>query len=353
MAFGSVEVGSTGTATLTIANTGNTILTVSSISYPTGFSGAFSGTVAAGGTQNVTVTYTPVDDATNTGDITVNSDATSGTNTISASGTGAYDTDVAGYFVRENAVSADFDYTALNVLATPTYTKAAINTFVKGLKTAGIYSKIVDYWLFIGKSDASHRLAFKGATYNLTKNGTITNDINGSQGNGSNGSWSCPAINLISLYASRVDISAGSYVTTSDSNTVRYEMWSKTTNGEEIQIFANFFGAGGRAKLGTGGEGGGGTTQPGFWSASRTSGTLQTLYRNGASQATDTTSFAGFTGSMLNSGFRLMASDNTTPSDHTTRRQVFSFLGYGLTTAEQLTLYTLLQALQTALGRAV
>ena len=88
LAFGNVPTGTTATATLTITNSGNATLTVSSIAYPSGFSGAFSGTIPAGGSQGVTVTFAPVALISYSGNVTVNSDATSGTGTIAASGTG-------------------------------------------------------------------------------------------------------------------------------------------------------------------------------------------------------------------------------------------------------------------------
>ena len=86
--FGNVVTGRTKTATLTIANSGNAALTVTSISYPSGFAGAWSGSIAASNSTNVTVTFSPVAVATYGGTITVNSDKTSGTNTISVSGNG-------------------------------------------------------------------------------------------------------------------------------------------------------------------------------------------------------------------------------------------------------------------------
>ncbi|MFN8243016.1 MAG: choice-of-anchor D domain-containing protein [Ferruginibacter sp.] len=90
LAFGYVTVGTTSQRTLTITNTGNATLNVTSINYPTGFSGNWnSGSIAAGGSQNVTVTFAPTAATTYGGTITVNSNATSGTNTISCSGTGA------------------------------------------------------------------------------------------------------------------------------------------------------------------------------------------------------------------------------------------------------------------------
>jgi LEA14-like dessication related protein len=88
LAFGSVTVGTPATATLTISNTGNAPLVVTGISYPTGFSGAWGGPVPAGGSQPVTVTFTPTTATTYGGSVTVTSDATAGTNTIAISGIG-------------------------------------------------------------------------------------------------------------------------------------------------------------------------------------------------------------------------------------------------------------------------
>lgn len=92
--FGSVIIGEASpTATLTVSNSGNTVLTVTSISYPTGFTGNTSAfTVPAGGSSNVTVTFTPLVAQVYGGTITVTSDATTGNNTITCSGTGVIPT---------------------------------------------------------------------------------------------------------------------------------------------------------------------------------------------------------------------------------------------------------------------
>jgi hypothetical protein len=88
LAFGNVQVGSTASALLTITNTGSSTLTVTGISYPTGFSGSWNGGVPAGGSQQVTVTFAPTSASNFGGTVTVNGDHTSGTNTITASGAG-------------------------------------------------------------------------------------------------------------------------------------------------------------------------------------------------------------------------------------------------------------------------
>ena len=89
MVFGNVSVGSSATSNLIITNSGTTPLIVTSIGYPTGFSGNFaSGTIAAGGTQAVAVTFTPPSAAAFTGTITVNANGVSTSNTVAVSGTG-------------------------------------------------------------------------------------------------------------------------------------------------------------------------------------------------------------------------------------------------------------------------
>ncbi len=88
LAFGDVEVGSTAQRTLTIYNDGNSTLGVSGISYPSRFSGSWSGIISAGGSRNVTVTFAPTAATSCGGTITVSSDKTGGTNTRSCSGAG-------------------------------------------------------------------------------------------------------------------------------------------------------------------------------------------------------------------------------------------------------------------------
>jgi len=89
LAFGNVRIGSKPTRTITIGNTGNAALTVTGISYPPNFTGNWSGgTIPAGGSQDVVVTFEPTSATSYGGTVTVQANQTSGTPTLPASGTG-------------------------------------------------------------------------------------------------------------------------------------------------------------------------------------------------------------------------------------------------------------------------
>ena len=88
LAYGNVMAGTSTQRTLTINSTGLSTLTVSNLSLPAGFAGNWSGTLAPGGSQNVTITFSPATVASYGGTLTVNSDAVAPTNTLSISGTG-------------------------------------------------------------------------------------------------------------------------------------------------------------------------------------------------------------------------------------------------------------------------
>jgi hypothetical protein len=133
LTFGNVAVNATAPATLTISNTGTSTLTVSSISYPDGFSGSWSsGTIVAGGFQNVTVTFAPTAAQSYSGTVTVSSDQTSGTSTITASGTGtAAPTKIIG-------VSGNLAFGNVAVNATTTATLTISNTGTSTLTVSSI-----------------------------------------------------------------------------------------------------------------------------------------------------------------------------------------------------------------------
>ena len=88
MSFGDVPTSGTATGRLVIWNATGASITVSSITYPTGFSGAFSGVIGAGNWAEVTVTFDPVAVTLYGGDITVNAGQSDGSGVIKCRGNG-------------------------------------------------------------------------------------------------------------------------------------------------------------------------------------------------------------------------------------------------------------------------
>ena len=89
LSFGNIQVGTPSQQTMTITNTGSAELDVSFINYPLGFTGNWTGgTISAGGTRSVFVTFDPTSAISYGGSIYVSSNASSGANIISCSGTG-------------------------------------------------------------------------------------------------------------------------------------------------------------------------------------------------------------------------------------------------------------------------
>ncbi len=94
LAFGPVTVNTTASGLLTITNSGNSLLTVSSIN---GICGSFfsvtpsNGTVAPGATLSVTVRFTPTTATSCSGNLTVTADQTSGVTSIPIVASGTLD----------------------------------------------------------------------------------------------------------------------------------------------------------------------------------------------------------------------------------------------------------------------
>jgi formylglycine-generating enzyme required for sulfatase activity len=90
MAFGSGIIGDNSVRTLTIRNSGSANFNVTSISYPSGFSGAWNGTIAAGANHTVEVKFSPTEVKSYSGNIIVASNTTVGNRLVAVSGNGVY-----------------------------------------------------------------------------------------------------------------------------------------------------------------------------------------------------------------------------------------------------------------------
>lgn len=83
--FGEIDVGESAQRSFRISNTGNSALSITGLTGPSGgaFAASFtSGTVTAGGSQDVTVSFTPSEPRSYSGTMTVNGNQTSGSNTL-------------------------------------------------------------------------------------------------------------------------------------------------------------------------------------------------------------------------------------------------------------------------------
>lgn len=188
-------------------------------------------------------------------------------------------------------------------------------------------------------SDAAFRLAFSGGW---------TYSTNGAQPNGTNGyadtklvpSTSIASINSahISFYSrtnsdSNCDIGAATAVPTA-----AFQVWPKQSNLRYIRVFSNFTPES--------------TTEStaAFYLNSRLNSTNITGYRNGVVLSTlALSSISTITNSIVISA----RSDGGTVSNYSNRQTAFATIGDGLTDAEALILYNLIQQYQTDLSRQV
>jgi len=89
LTFNNVTVGESKSLPVTISNTGNSALVVSSLTLPPGFSSSWTaGSIAAGSSQLMNVTFKPTSLQAYAGNLTVNSNKTAGNNQIALQGTG-------------------------------------------------------------------------------------------------------------------------------------------------------------------------------------------------------------------------------------------------------------------------
>ncbi len=87
MDFGNVAVGASQQRLLTLSNIGNTALTVTGLTFSSSvFSASWTGTIAAGGSKFVAVTFSPDTEGPFSGTVTVLSNATSGSSQLALTG---------------------------------------------------------------------------------------------------------------------------------------------------------------------------------------------------------------------------------------------------------------------------
>jgi len=191
LSYGNVEVGTTATRILTISNTGTADFNVSSITNPSGFSSTYSGTVTAGNSKDVTVTFAPTTEQSYNGMIIVNSNADNGSETINCSGTG--------YTASSSAISlsGNLSFGDVEVGSSLTRTLTISNTGTADFNVSSITNPSgfsSTYGGTVTAGNSKDVTVIFAPTTEQSYNGTITVNSNADNGNSS---ISCSGIGVI------------------------------------------------------------------------------------------------------------------------------------------------------------
>jgi hypothetical protein len=263
---------------------------------------------------------------------------------------------------QPNATEAQLFINACAATGNPLNTtqKSAINTLVTGLKTNGLWAKMDAIYPMIGGVSATHKFNLKDprdldAAYRLTFIGSPTHSSTGIQWNGTSqyaDTYLTPSARLtnndthISYYArngnaaaTMSEIGAGKA-----SAGVTYQMLIRRSggayNGDAYNASTN------RVTAVT-------AAVTGYYVDSRTTSTLHIAHRNGSLMITETNANVLSVTSIIRSMLIGCSTSSDVPAFFSDRQAAFATIGKGLTSAECATLYTLVQAYQTTLGRQV
>ena len=241
--------------------------------------------------------------------------------------------------------------------------QSAVNTLVTSLKSAGIWTKMRALYPFVGGTAASHKFNLKDprdldAAYRLVFNGGWVHSSTGAKPNGSNAyadTKLVPSTTLtqynshLSYYSrsqtlSSSNIEFGAYVNDNQCMFLTLQRSGGSDNGGAVQYsisadsnMALLFGN---------------TTTTGMYLSNRTSSTATSLkyIRNGVSLANATTTAGSLPSIPL---FLGGSNDNGSPLYYSAKESAFASIGDGLTDAEVLVFYNVVQTFQTTLGRHV
>jgi len=228
----------------------------------------------------------------------------------------------------------------------------AINNLVLGLKYNGLWTKMKAVYPFVGGTASTHKFNLMNpvdsdAAYRLVFNGGWTHSSNGATPNGTNG-----YANTYLSPSSSLSTTSGhfSFYSRTNNNTGVYDMGSSVGATEQNLItrylddkFYTCYGATAQVKSIAN------TSSLGLFVTNRNSSTNTTGYKNGVKVIDGAQTSALSTVSLYISALNLTGS----PSSYSNRQTAFASIGDGLTDADALNLYTIVQAYQTALGRQI
>jgi len=232
--------------------------------------------------------------------------------------------------------------------------KSAVNTLVVGLKAANLYTKFYAIYPFVGGSATTHKFnlinpADSDAAFRLSFSGGWTHSATGALPNGTNGyadTFFIPSAQSISLnshslhYYSRTN---GTNISTS-AGVNSGSLWDIT-----LHLVGNFSTRSMTSGANVLNTSNGGDTL-GLFLTTRTAANAQSNYKNGVLLGANALASTSKPTSSMVIGAR---NDGASRSNWDNRECAFFGIADGLTGAEVSTLYTLVQAMQTTLGRNV
>jgi hypothetical protein len=231
---------------------------------------------------------------------------------------------------------------------TDTTQATAVNNLVIGLKADSLWTKMAAIYPMVGGTATAHSYNLKNTAANqITWSGGITHSSTGVLFNGTNG-----------FGDSNFNVN-----TYKDNNHLSYYI---RTNLDEVRVDAGLIGSIGQyfdveSRISNVGYFGNHiaatnvnfavTDSRGLWLNTRTTSTLQKVYKNGTSQGSNTSS--GTTAINGNVYFGARNVVGTGANLYSTKETAFASIGDGLTDTDAANLYTRVQTYQTALSRNV
>lgn len=252
---------------------------------------------------------------------------------------------------KAGSVSYDADAEAFFTAAsiTDTTQKSAVNQLVLDLKSYNIWTKMIALYPICGGSASSHAVNLKTpGTYNLTFATGMTHSSTGMVSNGSTG-YADTAFNQVSQSMNLNSTHLSYYSRTSTLGTYFEIGCVQLAPDQFFSLTPNYSGTLYYSNNQTVSPTTTGQTPTGLFLTSRTASNLTTVYKNGASLATNTSAPS----SGVNRNVWICARNSNGIKLYSIRECAFASIGNGLDATEAANYYTAVQAYQTTLSRNV
>lgn len=234
--------------------------------------------------------------------------------------------------------------------------KNALQAFVAGVKSDGVWTKMKAIYPFVGGTASTHKFNLKNpadtdAAFRIVFNGGVTHNANGVTFNGTTGYGDTKFD--ITKFTSSTNISTGVYIRTtrtagldagSDIGIYKPGVYQNFIYAADLRYYGNTFAFISWTQP---------NSQPYGLVNGVVSGTDCKVYRNGALASTGTTANGQIPIAGQNWFIGAINDTISGAADFSNRNYAFMFLGDALNDADNTSFYNRIQTFQTALGRQV